>query len=48
MSINQKVKIESNGGLGQDLGFSIFGCKSAKMAITLVRMLSKDQKMSVA
>ena len=34
MSINQKVKIESNRGLGQDLSFSIFGCKSAKMAIT--------------
>ena len=30
------------------LGFSIFGFKSAEMAITLAGMLSVDQKMSLA
>ena len=36
------------GGLGWDVCFSIFWCKSAKMAINFAGMLLEDQKMSIA
>ena len=33
-------------GWGEVIKFSIFGCKSVEMAITLAWLLSEDQKMS--
>ena len=36
------------GDWGKTVNFSIFGCKSVELAITLVGMPSKDQKISVA
>ena len=36
------------GDWGEIVSFSIFGYKSAKMAIILAGMLSEDQKMSIA
>ena len=49
ISINQKVKFGVKmGDRGEIANFSIFGCKSAEMAITLAGILSEDQKMSVA
>ena len=36
------------GDRGENVSFSIFGCKSVEMAITLAGMLSEDQKMSIS
>ena len=36
------------GDWGEIINFSIFGCKSAEIAITSVGMVSDDQKMDVA
>ena len=49
MSIYKKCNSGQNATLRRNHNFfSIFECKSAKMAITLAGMLSEDKKMGVA